>query len=109
MQRHLSDVLSSCKNYDFIVNYNISANDDLSQCLIDFYQDYVFFNWSSSDSIRKLDIIIFTYLTDQKFNEYVCNIYLKSDEILLVFEDLVKLYNNYECDKLKMINNTIWI
>lgn len=107
MKNHFNEVLESCKNYDFIVNYN--ASDCLSQNLISFYQEYVFFNWSSSDNIKLLDIIIFAYITDQKFNEFVYNTYLESVDILLVFEVLVKLYMEYEDNKLKMIDNTIWI
>lgn len=109
MKDHLKEVLSSCKNYDFIVNYTIPVNDTLSQNLISFYQDYVFFNWSSSDNIKLLDIIIFTYITDQNFNEYVYNAYLESGDILPVFEVLVKLYSEYEDNKLKMVDSTIWI
>lgn len=107
MEHHLKEVLDSCKNYDFIVNYNVS--DTVSQGLIKFYQDYVFFNWSSSKNIELLDTIIFTYITDQRFNEYVYNLYLKSGDIIPVFETLVKLYNEYEDSKFKMVDNTIWI
>lgn len=109
MEHHLKEVLESCKNYDFIVNYSIPVNDTISQSLIKFYQDYVFFNWSSSDNIRLLDTIMYTYITDQKFNEYIYNLYSESGDILPVFELLAKLYNEYEENKFKMVNNTIWI
>lgn len=109
MKHHLKEVLSSCKNYDFIVNYDIPTSDKLLQSLIDFYQDYVFFNWSSSDNIKLLDTIIFTYITDQKFNEFVYNTYSDSGDFLPVFEFLVKLYKSYEDNKFKIVDNTVWI
>ena len=109
MEHHLKEVLESCKNYDFIVNYNTPVNDTLSQSLISFYKDYVFFNWSSSDNIGLLDTIMYTYITDQKFNEYIYNAYSESGDILPVFELLAKLYKDYEENKFKIVDNTIWI
>lgn len=109
MQNHFAEVLENCCNYDFIVNYDISCSDNLSQGLIKFYIDYVFFNWSSSENIKLLDTIIFTYITDNNFNEYIHNKYLETNDFLFVYEVLLKYYNDYEYTKIKMYNNTIWI
>lgn len=109
MQKHFSEVLNNCCNYDFIVNYDVANGDSLSQDLIQFYKDYVFFNWSSTDNIRLLDMIIFKYITETNFNKYLHDKYLESGDILPVFEILSKLYNEYEQDKIKMIDTTIWI
>ncbi len=109
MQNHFTEVFDNCCNYDFIVSHNVANEDRLSQDLIQFYKDYVFFNWSSSDNIKALDNIIFRYITDNGFNIYIHNKFLESGDILPVFEVLLKLYNEYEKEKFKLFDNTIWI
>lgn len=108
MQKHLNEVLSSCTHYDFIVNHIVANDDFLSENLIQFYKDYVFFNWSSNDDIKLLDNIIYLYITEFNFSEYLHN-HLDLENILPVFEVLVDIYNNYEKEKIKIVDNTIWI
>lgn len=109
MQKHFKEVLDSCTNYDLIVNYNIPNNDKLSQILIKFYQDYVFFNWSSKDNIKLLDKILFTYIVDNDFNDYIHNEYENADEFLPIFDILLKQYNKYQNEQMKLHDCTNWI
>lgn len=109
MQNHSMEVFDNCCNYDFIVSYDVSNDNCLSQKLVQFYKDYVFFNWSSTSNIKSLDNIIYKYITDNDFKEYIYNKYLELEDILLVFEVLLKLYNEYEQEKIKLFDNTVWI
>jgi hypothetical protein len=109
MPKHIKEVLENCINYDVIVGYESSNNDCLTQILIKFYQDYVFYNWSSIDNIKILDTIIYEYIINNDFNNYLHDKYQGQEEILIVFDVLVELFNDFEKNKMKMIEETSWI
>ena len=47
----IDDVLSSCPNYDVIINYNVKDCDEITRKLINYYEDYVFINFSDKNKI----------------------------------------------------------
>lgn len=109
MSNHLKEVLENCLNYDTIVNYSTSDSDYLSQILIKYYQDYVFFNWSSVNNIKMLDTIVFTFIEDMDFNNYIHDKYKNINDFVPVFDILLEQYNNYQKEKLEIINYANWI
>ena len=109
MPKHIKEILENCINYDVIVGYESPNNDCLTQILIKFYQDYVFYNWSSIDNIKLLDTIIYEYIINNDFNNYLHDKYQGQEEILIVFDVLVELFNDFEKNKMKMIEETSWI
>lgn len=108
MNNHLKEVLENCVNYDFIINH-ITDNDELSKILIKFYQDYVFYNWSSIYNIKMLDTIIFEFINDSNFNSYMHDEYKDINGFMPVFDSLLEKYNKYQKEKLEKVDCTKWI
>ena len=102
--------ISCCKHYDKIVNFLYLENDIISKLLIHYYQEYVF-NIKSEKSKIKVDEIMNLYTDKEDFYKYV-QLKLKDeiyDNYERVIRKLIKIYNEYESDKLKKVNNTRWL
>lgn len=106
---HLDIVLENCKNYDDIINYTPQENDEITKDMIRYYQDYVFFNWDQVDKIKKLDIILNDYLKNRGFYKYIQIRFKEVGDFLPLYDILVNLYNNYQIESMKKVNNTKWI
>lgn len=102
--------IECCKYYDKIVNFLYLENDIISKLLIDCYQEYVF-NIKSEKSKIKLDEIMNLYTDKDEF--YKCVQLKLKDDIYdnyeKVIRKLVKIYNEYENDKLKKVKNSRWL
>ena len=102
--------INCCKHYDKIVNFLYLENDIISKLLINYYQEYVF-NIKSEKSKIKVDEIMNLYTDKEDFYKYV-QLKLQDDiydNYEKVIRKLIKIYNEYENDKLKKVNNTRWL
>lgn len=106
---HLTLILENCKYYDDIINYTPEENDDITKEMIRYYQDYVFFNWDQADKISQLDIILNDYLKNRNFYQYIQLRFREVGDVLPIYDILVNLYNNYQIEAIKKIDNTKWI
>lgn len=102
--------IKCCKHYDKIVNFLYLENDIMSKLLIDYYQEYVF-NIKSEKSKVKVDEIMNLYTDKEDFYKYV-QLKLQDDiydNYEKVIRKLIKIYNEYENDKLKKVQNSRWL
>lgn len=106
---HLNLVLENCTHYDDVINYTPVENDDITKELIRYYQDYVFFNWNQSEKIKQLDIIVNEYLKNHSFYKYIQSRFKEAGEVLPLYDVLVNLYNNYQIEAIKKVDNTKWL
>lgn len=105
----LNVVLSNCQYYDSIVNYTPSEQDIVTKDMIRYYQDYIFFNWDQSKKIKLLDQIMNEYLKNRKFYKYIQTHFKEDGDFLPLYDILVNLYNNYQLESMKKVDNTKWI
>lgn len=107
MEKVIEVVLNNCFNYDEIINYNIRENDDITKELINYYQDYVFLNYREKDKIKTLDLIIYEYIKNRDFYNFL------QDKIkegsLPLFDGLETIYNEYQSNAIKKIDKAVWI
>lgn len=108
-QNHLDLILENCKYYDDIINYTPEENDKVTKDLIRYYQDFVFFNWNQGDKIKQLDIILNDYLKNRGFYQFIHNRFEEVGDVLPLYDVLVSLYNNYQIEAIKKVDNTKWI
>lgn len=107
------DVKSSL-HYDKIVNFLYEDNNSISKLLIENYQEYLL--WvKNKNSKKKMDIILDEYTEKKDFYRFVQNEFNLdvSNELLegydRVMRKLLKLYHQFEQDKLRKVNSTRWI
>lgn len=115
------NVLSICVHYDDIVNYPFKESDELTKVIIDQYESKIFDidgqDFGKTNQIKVIDIVVYDYLINHKFNNYVRNdlnfenIPLKEEN--LVDQDLVtrliKLHKQYRDKKENEKENTRWL
>ena len=109
LKEHLNVILDNCKYYDDIINYTPNEYDELTKDMIRYYQDYIFFNWDQSEKIKLLDHIMNEYLKDAKFYKYLQACFHQSGDVLPLYDVIVNLYNNYQLEAMKKVDNTKWI
>ncbi len=106
--------INCCKHYDKIVNFLYVENDIISELLINYYQEYVF-NIKSEKSKAKLDEIMSLYTDKDDFYKYVQKFFTLEnnnsiyDSYDKVIRKLLKIYKQYEIDKLARIENSRWL
>ena len=86
-----------CPNYDEIVNFLYSGNDEISKYLIDCYQEYIF-NVKSLKSKINIDNIMKEYIEKKDFYKYVQNYFdvCKNADIFNSYDKVVrKLFKLY--------------
>lgn len=106
---HLEEVLKNCKYYDDIINYTPEENDDITKDMIRYYQDYVFFNWDQSEKLKKIDKILNDYIKNAHFNKYIKKHFQEIGDVLPVYDILNNLYDEYQVEAMKKVDNTRWI
>lgn len=106
---HLDSVLDNCKYYDSIINYTPEENDQITKDIIRYYQDYVFFNWDKFENIKQLDIILNEYLKNHNFYKYIQVRFNEVGDFLPSYDSLVSIYNSYQIESIKKVDNTKWI
>ena len=102
-------VLDCCKNYDEVINFKYKSDDNLTQDLINYYKDYVFFNHENKENISMLDMILYKYITDTSFFDYVQGKLKNDDSLLPIDDDLKKIYDSFKEEEFKIINSCRWI
>ena len=105
--------VNSCPHYDKIVNFLYLENDINSKFLINCYQEYIF-NIKSEKSKLKIDMIMGLYTEKEDFYKYTQSYFeLSNNEIFdsydKVIRKLIKVYKEYEIEKLKKIKNSRWL
>ncbi len=103
-------LITCCKHYDKAVNFLYLENDIISKLLIEYYQEYVF-NIKSEKSKIRVDKIMCIYTEKEDFYDYVQerlqeDIYDNYDKVI---RKLIKIYKQFEIDKLKKVKNTRWL
>ncbi len=106
-----TNVLKYCPNYDFIVAFDINANDNITKQLIDCYRDYIFNmdekNKEDLNLIQQFDLSIFEYINNNKFFKKVQDHFSNNEDITII--EFNKLYLAYQDNLLNDITNTKWI
>ena len=105
----LDDVLSCCPNYDDIISFNVKDNDEVTRNLINYYEDFVFINFQSKDKIKKLDLILSEYIKDRNFYNYIQDRYKCEGDVLPLFDEIEKKYDEFKNNVLKKIETAVWI
>lgn len=111
---NIRKVLSICKYYDEIINYEIEE-DIISFELIDFYKDYIF-SYKEEDKIKLIDECMYKYITNYNYqkglkkiiniNEIDLNNYKKTNKLI---RKIIKYDDNYENTRVRNITVTKWI
>lgn len=98
-------------NYDKIVNFLYEDDDFVSSRLITIYRDYLFGN--NNRYKKKLDMVLGSYTDKSEFYRYVEDYFRKDDNLLdtdeKILNKLIHLYDEFEKEKLRKINNTRWL
>ena len=108
-------VLTICKYYDEIINYEIEEDDMISFNLIDFYKDYVF-SYKEEDKIKLIDNCMYKYVSDYNYRKGLKNIinirdidlnsYKKTNKLI---RKIIKYDDNYEDERVRNIVISKWI
>jgi len=109
LKEHLDVILDNCEHYDDIINYTPNEYDELTKDMIRYYQDYIFFNWDQAEKIKLLDHIMNEYLKNIKFYKYLQARFQQTGDVLPLYDVIVNLYNNYQLEAMKKVDNTKWI
>ena len=112
---NVREVISVCKYYDDIINYEIEDNDNISFELIDFYKDYVFSN-KEMDKIIFIDNCMYKYISDYNYRKGLKNIINIRDIDLnnvkktnRLIRKITKYDDNYENERVRNIVVSKWI
>lgn len=109
VDNHLENVLSSCPNYDEIINYNVKNNDEISRSLINYYEDFVFLNFDNKIQLNELDSILYEYIKDAKFYKFIQDGFKIEGEVLPLFDVLKQLHNEFKEQSMKKVEESVWI
>ena len=102
-------VLDCCKYYDEIVGFRIDEDDFISKDLISYYKEYVFLNYDDKEKISVLDKVMYEYIKNREFYNYIQNRFRDSGDILPIDSDINKIYDEFKDESLRVINNYKWI
>ncbi|HOB26348.1 MAG TPA: hypothetical protein PLB45_03690 [Bacilli bacterium] len=112
-------ILKHCPNFYKIVNFEYFDDDQLSEKLVDIYQDYVFrvdpTNRVEVAKLEELDIVLNKYVDDYFFRKELkaemCNVKVRKDEDVLsaIVNWIIKVFDNYEVGYTRNIYFSRWI
>ena len=112
-------ILSHCKNFYKIKNFEYDNNDYISDKLISIYEDYIFNidekNENDIKRIEQLDFILAKYVDDYTFRKELKNKVLNitvsknGNVIESIVNSLIKLFENYEEGYTRNIYFARWI
>lgn len=108
-KNHLEDVLRCCPNYDEIISYNIKDKDEISRELINYYEDFVFINFNDKNKLSELDLILYKYIKDTDFYKFIQDRFQREGDVLPLFDELKKLYEEFKIQALKRVESSVWI
>lgn len=108
-------VLSTCKYYDDIINYEVGYDDIISFELIDFYKDYIF-SYKDEDKIKLIDCCMYKYVSNYNYRKGLksiintrdidLNSYKKTNKLI---RKIIKYDDNYENERVRNIIVSKWI
>ena len=103
------DCLNSCPNYDSIISYNIKDDDEISRNLINYYEDFVFLNFDNKNQLSEIDLILYEYIKDRAFYKFIQDRFTREGDVLPLFEELKKLYDEFKEEAIKKVESAVWI
>ncbi len=100
-------VLNYCPNFYKIVNYDIDQDDNITNKLINIYQDYIFnidlANIEETKLVKEIDNALARYIDDYEFRKNLKESILKvkikkgcANILKTIVESIVSIFNNYE-------------
>jgi len=104
-------IINSLKNYDKVVNY--VYNEYITEKIIDFYRDYVLNRNNYKSKIILLDKVVYEYLYNYKFMDYVKDKIKKEEENIEtiffsnIYINIIKMYKDFK--KEKVLESTRWL
>jgi len=104
-------IINSLKNYDKVVNY--VYNEYITEKIIDFYRDYVLNRNNYKSKIILLDKVVYEYLYNYKFMDYVKDKIKKEEENIEtiffsnIYINITKMYKDFK--KEKVLESTRWL
>lgn len=112
-------ILSHCKNFYKIKNYEYESGDYITDKLISIYEDYIFnINEKNDNDLKKietLDLMLGKYVDDYSFRKEIKNKVLSitvskgTNIIESIVNALIKLFENYEEGYTRNIYLARWI
>ncbi len=91
------EVVSVCKNYYTIVNYEIYEGDEVTSNIIKLYTDFIFgldiITKREKDKLALIDRIMLKFITDKRFKKEMCD-YLGNLKVSKGVTDLVQYVMN---------------
>ena len=107
----MSVKLKYTPNYDKIVNFLYEESDEISNKLIECYQEYIF-NIKNKKCKEKIDIVMDEYTNKDFFYKYVQD-YFSNNDLYDTYDKIViklnKLYKDFEEEKYKNIKTARWL
>lgn len=106
-------IAKNSPNYDKIVNFLYEDSDIISDMLISCFRDYILDNKLKNK--KKFDEIMNLYTDKGDFYRFVQSYYKDGNENDIfdsydrVYNKLLKLFQMYEEEKMKKIDNTRWL
>ena len=104
-------IIYNLKNYDKVVNY--VYNEYITEKIIDFYRDYVLSKNNYKSKIILLDKVVYEYLYNYKFMDYVKDRIKKEEENIEsiffsnIYKNITKMYRDFK--KEKVLESTRWL
>ena len=113
-------IISYCKNFYKIINFEPLIEDAITSKLIRIYQEYIFRidinNQEDINTIQKLDEVIGKYIDDYLFRDemkkQIVQVQIRKDvkDVLKEFiKSIIKIFNNYEEFTTRRIYIAKWI
>ena len=114
------EIVSMCKNFYKIVNFEIMEGDNITATLIKIYQEYIFNidinNKEDVDSIIALDTILGHYIEDHIFRRELQKEIVKikvrrNPKTMLrdIINNIIAIFNNYQEYTTKVVCISRWI
>ncbi len=113
-------IISYCKNFYKIINFEPIGEDAITSRLIRIYQEYIFridvHNQEDINTIQKLDEVLGKYIDDYLFRDelkrQIVKVQISKDvkDVLKEFiKSIIKIFNNYEEFTTRRIYISKWI
>ncbi len=117
---YVTQILSACPNYDYIISAKYPEDDPLSSLLINWYRDLIFSATPSDPSqlkiIRALDKSLYYYVTSRKYNRLLHKNLTPSEitlqdanQIKATIKKIIHLTTTYESKMVLDIPTSKWL
>lgn len=114
------EIVSVCKHYYDIVNFEIYEDDKIKQNIINLYIEYIFsfdiVTKREKEKLEQIDKIVYKFLTDKRFNKEMIKelSHLKvsravSNVVEYVMNKMIEYFENYKTVYTRNIYIPRWI